>query len=278
MRIQTCIDISFTEQFFAGVEVDAEVAYFVTSCSLLNNAQKEVLRQKFAQMLQAQGICQASNQNSCTIDDFDIKCGVEDTGFGFRRKRSIGPTRPKLRIRFHIRVRKQSVRLNQCVRGCAANGAQCEAACATQFTRKATQAVVVAKTKLQRIFNESMTTTTTRAVTPQRRVPITPYRRNGGFSVHRRISGHWINRGIIRPRPTSITPVNPLSLMIGGMRLMPAGSSASDDVTVKCEQGMAIKNGMCGKNHFSTLNLHSADWTRRRQCDGAKQNAVTKHM
>ena len=215
-------------------------------------------------MLRAHGICLSSGHSTCTIDDFDIKCGVDDVSFVFRRKRSTTSVRPKLKIRFQIKVLKQSVRFNQCVLRCTVGNEQCKSICGMRFKQQAMHSVLSAKNKFQRIFNRRLPTAAPSV--PRRRLfPVSgnPYRKTANLPIGRSSVLHrqtfsframsperfQLSRDTVRPVVNLQASVNPLSMMIGGMRLLPdpAGTYTSDDVIINCERGMAIANGICGK-------------------------------
>ncbi|XP_013394336.1 sushi, von Willebrand factor type A, EGF and pentraxin domain-containing protein 1 isoform X2 [Lingula anatina] len=198
------------EQFFPGVEIEAEVAYFVSSCGGLTDSQKAQAKNQMIQLLQSKGICSLNGQSVCNITDVKISCDSSS-----RRKRDTNPAKLTFKITLEKdKVPKRSVNCDAiCTnKGQAADSENCNAICLQEVEHQGVVVLQQTRSQLETLFNVGSTKESSSE---------TSFRTMG-----------------------SQGPI--MALFIDGLQMVPAGGVAvTKQPAIKCGDGMTLSQGMC---------------------------------
>ena len=238
-----------SEAFFAGVILQAEVAYFITNCTVLSDTLKQQLSQQFLTNLQTQGVCMNGHTPTCNIEDVTIDCGpmVDEDPYAnwgsFRRKRSVGQLK-EMRIKFKMATPQVPEPEANCSSFCSQSPVMtksCLQLCEQQHRNSSTRTLTQATSTLQQLFG------TVRLATPPTQSP--------GHSTqtlgNRRMASHGRGRPMPMPTETSsseeeelpLVPVavddNGLTLRCSGLTLVPRQGLKTEAPRLTCAPGMA---------------------------------------
>ncbi|XP_013402131.1 signal peptide, CUB and EGF-like domain-containing protein 1 [Lingula anatina] len=246
------------EQYFPGVIVDAEIAYFVASCDQLTDQQKQDAKNAFLQLLRGQGVCLENGRAVCNVTDLWIECGEIDLSGGIQ-KRDASSSRV-LKFKFKLTTDQKPVRTMNCGRFCDGQ-AVCDA-CFTNHVQSTVRKVTAEQEKLREVFGTQAAPDARPNPQPRPGVSTTsgagvaPKSFNRGITAFRSNLARNFNRVIpstsgqspVRPTEAVTTAAPPRGMMnIGGLVLMPAptGLQMMSDVKMACETGMEKKRDMC---------------------------------
>lgn len=152
-----------TEQFFEGIQVELEVFYFVDSCSMLSEEQKEEGKQSFLQFLRTKGLCKDGGIMACTIDGVTVECGptnLDLDGDPNRHRRSSDSQMDELKFVFNIKMEGMSSKDYNCSGKCDnladISTTDCQSQCRTNYMEESKQVLQQTTQKMKTIFGEQL--------------------------------------------------------------------------------------------------------------------------
>ncbi|XP_013396521.1 sushi, von Willebrand factor type A, EGF and pentraxin domain-containing protein 1 isoform X2 [Lingula anatina] len=136
------------EQFFPGVELEAEIAYFVDDCVALTSTQRREAKQALVDILEQRGVCKQNGVSVCNISDVQIECGPQYSFGGVRKRDTSGNI---LWFRFKIKTQqKPSIDLD-CTKYC--NGSENCGECAQGYMTETENMMNNQQKEVQEIFS-----------------------------------------------------------------------------------------------------------------------------
>lgn len=219
-------------QFFPGVIMEAEVAYFIERCDLITDAMRADLQEEFMAMLRGRNICVEENENVCDIGDVEISCGanVDEEELGMRRRRATN-NMAELRIKFKVKVENVTQSQFNCTAKCLHVEAMrnlCVQKCIMDFESNRTQVLQNQASKVRNLFD---------------RVDIESHAGPRPSGAPPGARGGGGGREDLPERRPNLSN----ALRVGGLVLLPKQGFTGSDAVTSCGQGMARTNGLCGE-------------------------------
>ncbi|ELU02210.1 hypothetical protein CAPTEDRAFT_212422 [Capitella teleta] len=153
---RTGIFPSCIEEFFPDFHHEADAYYLTTSCENMTLAEKEDVKQTFADMLKEHGICMKRRTQICDIKNIGIICGATR-----RRKRRDADGRVRYEhladvdIQMEVAAHKVQDRLMDCDQICVflkISQDECESMCEPAYKRFLRAAVHFTKSELTKLY------------------------------------------------------------------------------------------------------------------------------
>lgn len=231
--------------------VEAEVAYFITDCTVLSAALIQQIATQFLVTLQSRGVCLDGAVTTCTIEDVTIDCGevVESDPFGgwggpFRRRRSTGNQLNELRVKFKMTMPEVLETEASCTGVCGRSAVSTEAClqrCEQTYYNSSTQVLGAATDRLQQLFTTVRVTAPTPAPTTRALVQARTFSR---------ARVHGMTHSVSQTRPAARMPQTPavvqdngLTLRLPGLTLVPRQGLRQEQPIRSCASGMVTTSG-----------------------------------
>jgi len=147
------------EAFFPGIQLDADMKYFTSKCTELNDVEKQLVKEQFTQILNDNNVCTARGTQLCEIKDTSIICG---NSYRRRRRDASGPDTVVDETEVIVHLNISSIEHIKSKEDCNATvceflglslGYVCDTYCIKTYSRFLRAGVMYAERQLKRLYN-----------------------------------------------------------------------------------------------------------------------------